>query len=55
VEDFYVVEMKYEEEEDNNLQVTTQALIFRVIVLSLSSLYRLLVQQISVRIFHLLI
>jgi hypothetical protein len=35
-EDLNVVEMKFEEEEDNNLQVTTQVLIYRVIVLSLS-------------------
>jgi hypothetical protein len=33
-EDFYVVEMKYEEEEDFKLQVTTEALIFRVFVLA---------------------
>jgi hypothetical protein len=31
-----VVEMKSEEEEDNNLQVSSQVLIFCVIVLSLS-------------------
>jgi hypothetical protein len=37
-EDLSVVEMKYEEEEGNNLQVTTPVLVFHVIVLSLSSL-----------------